>query len=263
MEKLQKKYYDTYLNKEGIMIRILVINPLNVNVYNNYVEEKVTKIISPNTHVDVTNLELPKQPPSLIVSNQPFYMGELFKVLWNGQCDGYNALVIYCAADPGLYEARRMLSIPVIGPLEAGLHLASIITDRFSIIIPRPSTVSGFADLVCDKARHYGLAHHLVSVLSDNVTPPSDQELEEIFMKDPDKAKKAVLDAYIGALDRDIPKLVQKAIMDGAQAVLFACTFWTGMLKDLQKRFEIPLIDLGTAAVLMAESVARLRSATH
>jgi len=241
------------------MVKILFVNPLNTDVFNNHMQERLQSVVSSRTSVDVVSLSMPDEAPTLILPDQPFYMGELFKVLWRGQEDGYDALVIGCAADPGLQDARKMLSIPVIAPLEAGLCLASMIAERFSIITPRPSSLSGFVGLVWEKARQYGLKHRIASVRSDGVAPPSPEEINRLTQTDPNQAKRAVLNAYEGAISKGVAEQARKAIEDdGAQALFFACTFWTGMLEPIKKDFNVPLLDAGTTSILAAESIAHL-----
>src|SRR5262249_11251207 len=48
--------------------------------------------------------------------------------------DGINAVVIDCMGDPGMHAAREAVSIPVLGPGEATMHIASILGHRFSVV---------------------------------------------------------------------------------------------------------------------------------
>jgi allantoin racemase len=39
---------------------------------------------------------------------------------------GADGAMVLCSGDPGVAEARTLLDIPVVGPLEASVHLASM-----------------------------------------------------------------------------------------------------------------------------------------
>lgn len=46
----------------------------------------------------------------------------------------YDAVVVGCGDDPGLFSVRELLDVPVIGPMEASIAVAFTIGDRFSLI---------------------------------------------------------------------------------------------------------------------------------
>src|SRR2546421_693662 len=47
---------------------------------------------------------------------------------------GYDAYVIACFGDPGLYAAREVATGPVVGIAEAAFHFASLLAPSFSIV---------------------------------------------------------------------------------------------------------------------------------
>ena len=57
---------------------------------------------------------------------------ELIRLAPLAEKRGYDALVIGCYSDPGLDALRELLSIPVIGPGAASLHLAAQLGTRIS-----------------------------------------------------------------------------------------------------------------------------------
>lgn len=46
----------------------------------------------------------------------------------------YDAVVVGCGDDPGLFSIRELMDVPVVGPMEASIALAFTIGDRFSLI---------------------------------------------------------------------------------------------------------------------------------
>jgi allantoin racemase len=52
--------------------------------------------------------------------------------------NGYQAIVVGCFSDPGLDAVRELIDIPVVGPGETSIHVASMLGDRFSILATGP-----------------------------------------------------------------------------------------------------------------------------
>lgn len=73
---------------------------------------------------------------------------------------GVDAVVIYCMADPGLLASREMVSIPVLGPCQTTMHLASLLGHTFSVVTVMEGPVPGFEN----RTKVYGLADQLASV---------------------------------------------------------------------------------------------------
>lgn len=52
--------------------------------------------------------------------------------------EGYQALVLGCFSDPGLDAIRELVNIPVVGPGQTSVHVASLLGDRFTILATGP-----------------------------------------------------------------------------------------------------------------------------
>jgi len=62
--------------------------------------------------------------------------------------EGYDGIILGCAGDPGLYAVREMIHIPVAGPGEYAVHLASMLGNRFSVLAIVDSCVPRHVHLV-------------------------------------------------------------------------------------------------------------------
>ncbi len=51
--------------------------------------------------------------------------------------DGFDAVVLGCFGDPGISEARELVSVPVVGPMRAALHLAGMLGHRTLVLTPQ------------------------------------------------------------------------------------------------------------------------------
>jgi Asp/Glu/hydantoin racemase len=60
--------------------------------------------------------------------------------------DGVDAVFVACSGDPGVSEARSLLSIPVVGPMEAAMALACSYGWRFGIVTVADRTWGSWMD---------------------------------------------------------------------------------------------------------------------
>jgi len=67
--------------------------------------------------------------------------------------DGYHAVVPLGTLDLGVDGGKSAVDIPVVGPCEASLHVASLLGERFGLITYRHSGIPLIRSLV----RHYGM----------------------------------------------------------------------------------------------------------
>lgn len=150
--------------------------------------------------------------------------------------DGFDAVVIGCYFDPGLREARELVSIPVVGVGEATLHVASMLcAGRFSVVVGRRSWIPRMAD----NARNYGIESKIGSwrVLDLSVRD----------MGDPEKAGPALL--------REARLAVQQ---DQAEAICVGCTAMAGLTKAVQDELHVPVLDPAVVGLKVAELQATL-----
>jgi Asp/Glu/hydantoin racemase len=75
--------------------------------------------------------------------------------------DGVDAVFVACSGDPGVSEARSLLSIPVVGPMEAAMSLAVSYGWRFGIVTVADRTWGSWMDQLVHiygfSARYAGL----------------------------------------------------------------------------------------------------------
>ena len=144
----------------------------------------------------------------------------------------YDGVVIPCGLDPCLFAAREYLTIPVVGALSSGAHLAALLGRKFSLVHPK-SPAATYEEL--DLIRIYHLEDSLASIRS-TPTPlaelgnlSAEQALEEIAVE----ARRAINE-------------------DGADAILLGCGAMEGF-DTLSDRLGVPVIDMGIAALKICE----------
>ena len=139
--------------------------------------------------------------------------------------EGYDAVVIDCMGDPALSGAREIVDIPVIGPCQATMALASTLGEKFSVVTVLESAVPIFLK----KAKEYGYDHLMASV-----------RYMDVPVRELEKRKDAVRDALI----KESLKAVKE---DGADTIILGCTGMIGMAKAIQDSIGLPVVDAGVA----------------
>jgi allantoin racemase len=165
---------------------------------------------------------------------------ELIRLAPLAQSRGFDAVIIGCFSDPGLDAVREMLTIPVIGPGAASLHLAAQIGTRISVLTP---TGRGYGR-VAARLRSLGIAPLLASVRG-------------IGLSVMDLAKQKP-----GALDKAAEAARVATEHDGADVLVLGCmsmAFLPGVSTALGKRVGVPVVNPVIAALKTAEAVVSMQ----
>lgn len=152
--------------------------------------------------------------------------------------DGVDAIVIDCMGDPGMKPAREVVQIPVLGPAETCMHVASMLGHRFSVVTVLDSVVP----LLENQARVYGLADNMASARSVDIPV---LELEG----NRERTVKALVDESVKAVEED-----------GAHVLIFGCTGMMGCAAAVEDGIlargvtGVPVIDPVPTTIRVAES---------
>src|SRR5258707_4840838 len=140
-------------------MRICFLNPFGTDDYDAIIMATLTPSLRPGTDVEVRHL---KGAPRNIdyYLPKPLVEVEVPKAVLAAEREGFDAFVIGCCHDPALTQARELVSIPVIGPLEASVLLARPFGHRFSVLTDHLKAVPEIEDRV----RLYGLEANCRSV---------------------------------------------------------------------------------------------------
>lgn len=153
---------------------------------------------------------------------------------------GADAVVIDCMGDPGLRPAREVVRIPVVGPAQAGMHIAAMLGHTFSVLTVLRRLRAQFENT----AALAGLTTKLASVRWVEIPV---LELERDIQK----------------TRSDLINQGQKAVEeDGAEALIFGCTGLMGSAQAvreglLARDIDVPVIDPIPTAVAMAAALVR------
>ena len=175
------------------MLRILFIDPVNTDIFDGYMKKILNQAAGPGTQVDVTHLPQPGEPVTPFLPAFPFFHGPLFRRIKQAEDEGYDGVIIGCTADPGLSEAKRIVSIPVTGPLEANLHLATMLRARVTVMLPAGAEAR---TRYWDMARAYGLDHKIASIVSVDLHYPPPDDCIRMMHQEPEQLLKLILEDH-------------------------------------------------------------------
>jgi allantoin racemase len=167
---------------------------------------------------------------------------ELIRLAPLAEKRGVGAVIIGCFSDPGLDALREMLSIPVIGPGAASLHLAAQLGTRLSVLTP---SGRGYGR-VAARLRALGLSPLLASVRG------IDLSVLDFATQKPGALDKATEAARI-AVERD-----------GADVLVLGCmsmAFLPCICEQLGERVGVPVVNPVVAAIKVAETVIAMKLA--
>ncbi len=214
-------------------MKILVINPVGHPKWDEQDRKLFLSFASPETDVDVVSL--PRGPSSV---ESPKAHAEVIPLVVERALElhrGYDAIVVNCFLDPAVDLLKGILKIPVVGPCEASLALASVLSRKIAIV-----TVGNEALwMIEERVRTLGYSSYLVSLKGIELTV---LQLDE----NPEKTKSAVV------------KKAEEAVNEGAEVIVLGCTGLSGLAKTVQEAINRPVIDPSGAALKIAEAMVKL-----
>lgn len=213
-------------------MRILVINPNTTEAMTRGIETQATRYARPDTVIEAVS---PAWGPASIEGHLEEELGAVATLQTIAERAGsFDGVVLACYGDPGLYAAREISPVPVIGIAEASMLMACTVAHSFSII----STLHRVKPILEDLVRKYGLQARCASV---RTTPLAVLDID----RDPDAANRTLIDEGRRAVEED-----------GAEAILLGCA-GMGVLDDrrIQASLGVPVIDGVVAAVKLLEGL--------
>lgn len=161
--------------------------------------------------------------------------------------EGYDAVVICCAVDPGLQESRSVVNIPVIGITESSYCIASMLGQRAAVV----TVFKELIPTIEQKLRWYGFESRTIRNRPVRSWESTWDECVEQFI-DPNKSCIPKFDA-----------VARECIKDGADVIINGCG-WTGPAFTLAgykqvKDSVVPIINPVAVGLKMAEALAELQ----
>jgi allantoin racemase len=149
--------------------------------------------------------------------------------------EGADAVIIWGGHDPSLSAARHLVSIPVIGPGMASMHLACMLSETFALIVQLPHVI-GLAER---QIRDLGLWEKCTGVYPVNLPVLELRKPSSLTM---------------------IYDTVMEAISDGSDCICFGCMALNDHSETLQRKLEkespgVRVIHPGKAVIKLTELI--------
>lgn len=217
-------------------MKILVITPVGHNTWNEGTKKLCESFSIANAIIDVKSLS---QGPESIEDFQSESMAitEIVKIAID-HSNEYDGIVIDCCADPAVDLLKRILKIPVVGPCESSLIIASMISKKIGIITPGNKATSTL--LLEERVTHLNFKDKVIYI---GAIPLGVVNLD----KDIETTKKLIMDEISNAKNK------------GAEIILLGCTGFSGLAKHLQNKTGMPVIDPLEAAIKIVEDMIEMR----
>jgi allantoin racemase len=218
-------------------MRLLIINPNTTASMTEKVGQAAMLVAAPGTEVVARN---PATGPASIQGPEdgeaalPGLFAEIDKA------EGFDAIIIACFDDTGLYAARQRTRVPVVGIGEAAYHYAMLVAERFSVV----TTLSVSIPVIQENIMRYGLSARCGKVRASNVPV---LELE----RPGSVARETISDEIATAL-----------LHDNSDAIVLGCAGMADLAADLSARHNVPVVDGVAAAVKLAEGLVTMRLGT-
>jgi allantoin racemase len=224
-------------------MKILVLTPFGATEPGG--EENLKAVARPDTEFSLESIaEVFPLPYTTYRYNAMKSVDGAVERIIRAEQEGFDAVVISCTFDPGLFEARGIVDIPVMGVMEASGMMAMMMGQMFSIVGPDQVATSvlrrtidtyGFSQR-CASVRH-------IDIVACNLYPDK-TPTEEVL--------------------RRLVEVGRKCVEDGAEVLIPGCSiigslYTSAFGKDPVEVIGVPVLDPQIAAFKMAEMMVDMR----
>ncbi len=220
-------------------IRIMWVNPLGIDAYDQPMADYMATIKLPNVEVDTVSFAMNASPNHLEYRTyEALMIGDTVRAARHAAQNGYDAMVIGCFYDPGIEDAREISGDAiVVAPCQASVQIAANLANRFSVIVGRDKWI----EQMTERVHTYGYGSRLASMRSIEIGAAHLQDSCDLTIS-------RILDAGRKAIEED-----------KAEALILGCTCNFGLFEEVQKELGVPVIDPICAALKTAEHLAGLK----
>lgn len=212
-------------------MHILIINPNTNPLTTRRIAEVASSIAMPTTKIEVISA----QSGIMAIENpkQSTIAAPIVVRLIAEQAEYYDVTIIAAFSDPGLFEARKITSKPVIGIAESAMLKAAEFGPKFSII----TLGEKFRDLIKNHAEACGIGNSLANI---RFLPWSVSEVG------------ANQGQYLEAFRLECERAIEE---DGAKAIIIGGGPLSGMAVNIVDELSVPVLDGVACATQRAETI--------
>lgn len=243
------------------MTKILILNPIHSDQFSDEERAYAQEFVRSGTTVTLRNL--PELPVSAYIPSEEIVIGPLLQAIVQGERDGFDAIGVSCASDPGVRIGKDLVSIPVTGPFESMVRTATSI-GRFSVLYPGvPSgeleNLPQNGNWIRRLSRGYGVLDQLASTHALPCPRVDDGDLADLDpVEHASKLSVRVKAEMQRASKEHTARLVEQAMREHeAEVAMLACTFWAASIDSAS--MPIPVLDPLISLARHTETLALAR----
>ncbi|MHB1392082.1 MAG: aspartate/glutamate racemase family protein [Clostridia bacterium] len=215
-------------------MKFLIINPNMSKGITKSITEIVGWVKNSNSCVDVISNEIGFE------SLESFYEYEIatigmVQIVKRLRKEDYEAILIACFGDPGLYALREISKIPVYGIAELTLSGCYGFAGKYALIVAKKKAEFMMEALI----NQYGLRERLSGIYSVGI-PVSN------LSADYDKTYSILKESVV------------KAIENGADTVILACAGFTPFAWRLKEELKVNIVDPVSLGYKMMEALTEI-----
>lgn len=216
-------------------MRILLLNPNTTEAITERLVTAASIVIAPGT--ELVPVTAPRGVPYIATRAEAQIGGAIALEMLAEHHAGVDAAIIAAFGDPGLFGARELFEIPVIGMAEAAMLAACMLGRRFAIVTFATALGPWYEECV---------AMHAMT-----------ERCAGIRMLD--GAFKAIGDVQEEKEDL-LVALAERTLADtSADCIIFGGAPLAGLAAKVAHRIPVPVVDQVQAAVKLAEAVVALK----
>jgi allantoin racemase len=219
-------------------MKLLVLNPFGVDIYDEMIGETVKKVGRPGTEVVVEHLD---RGLSFIrhAYFQMLMVPDIVERIIQAEKEGFDGATVACAFDPGIKEAREVVDIPVVGQAQSSVAIANQIGQKFGVITDAKRAVAHMLDLF----RMYRMDTNMIDLVA-----------VEMNVEDMEKGRSHIRNK--------VCDLAKELVNRGADSIVIACSVLSAYTFGMEKPAElkgVPFIDCNLASVKTLEMMVDLK----
>lgn len=213
-------------------MKIMVINPNTSVSMTDHMRRELSPMARPGTELTVT---CPDKGPISIESayDEALAIPPTLELVAKANREGYDAVILACFSDPGLYAAKEISDVLVAGIQEVSLRVATTLGARFTI-------------LTLFKER---IPHKENDVWRNRLTPylASVRELGMSVLETDERPEEA---------KRRIKEVARTAVEeDGAEVIVLGCAGMVGYAEEAARELGVVVIDPTSVTLKYTEAM--------
>jgi allantoin racemase len=216
-------------------VKILLLNPNTTRAVTDLLYSAGTKVTSPGTELVVATAE--RGVPYIATRAEAQIGGAIALEMLAAAGSSIDAAIIAAFGDPGLFGARELFDIPVVGLAEAAMLTACMLGRRFSIVTFARALAPWYQECVTMD----GLDARCAGIRT------LDGTFESISNVQAEKE-----DMLVSLANRAVEQ-------DDADVVILSGAPLAGLADKVRDRIPVPVVDPTAAAVRQAETLVILK----